>query len=204
MLFWTLIAHLVLSHAPQSCDINEEITRISIRESLKTELTLEKEIAALRSEMVQKETLLKKEIADLKAAMATVEQPSQQDKALLAKSMEDVAWQALHAAAAGACRGSTKTGGHGPWGNAVLPKLHNDSCKNVCSRTSYSSCDADVSILGSLGKATSYTQRVGSFYNYGCDTAGNQNEEFDEVKSDNHEIISENPYYFRYCCCRKP
>ena len=142
--------------------------------------------------MIQEKELLEKKIADLKAALSD-----------MTKSMENVAWQSLHAAAAAACRGSTKRGGHGPWDNRVYPKQNTDSCKNICSKTTTTVCDADISVLGTFGKATSYTKRVGSYYNYGCNTAGNTNYQFDEVKSDNHEIISENPAYFRFCCCRK-
>jgi len=163
-----------------------------MREALKTEYSLGKDIDKLRSEMIQEKELLKKEIADLKAALSD----------MTTKPMENVAWQSLHAAAAAACRGSTKNGGHGRHPNQVFPKLNTDSCNDLCRKTKYKVCDADISILGTFGKATSYTQRVGSYYNYGCNTAGNTDPQFDEVKSDNHEIISENPNYFRYCCCR--
>jgi len=195
LLLWTSIALLVLS---QTCDITDEITRISMREALKTEFSLGKDIDKLRTEMDGKEKALTKEIATLKAAL-------KKEAADDIKAMEDIAWQALHAAAAAACRGSTASGGTGPWSNIVLPKLNTDSCKNLCAKTVYKSCDADISIQGFLGKAKAYTSPVGRYYNYGCNTAGNTNVDFDEVKADDHEIISgSNPHYYRYCCCRKP
>jgi len=191
-LLWTSIAHLVLS---QTCDINGEITRISMREALKTEFSLGKDIDTLRTEMAENEKALKKEITDLKAALAAVKSTDTED-------LQDVAWQALHASAAAACRGSTSKGGHGRHANAVLPKLNTDSCKNLCAKTVYTACDADISISGYHGKATTYTDPIGRYYNYGCTTPGNQNKDFDEVKAGEHEILEEKNVYYRFCCCR--
>ena len=56
LLLWTSIAHLVLA---QTCDINQEITRTSMREALKTEFSLGKDIDTLRTEMIEKENSLK-------------------------------------------------------------------------------------------------------------------------------------------------
>jgi len=197
LLLWTSIAHLVLS---QTCDINGEINRISMREALKTEFSLGKDIDKLRTEMVENEKALKKEIADLKAALAKVK-PGTSEVNMVA--LQDVAWQALHVSAAAACRGSTRTGGTGRLANVVLPKLHTDSCKNLCKKTKYKNCDADVSISGYHGKANAYTTPVGRYYNYGCTSPGNKNKDFDEVKADEHEIIKEPNVYYRFCCCRK-
>jgi len=194
LLVWTFIAHLLLS---QTCDINEEITRISMREALKTEFSLGKDIDTLRTEMSKSKKALDKEISDLKAGLASL-------KSNDTEVLQDIAWQALHAAASAACRGSAARGGHGPWANAVFPKLHTDSCKNLCAKTQFTTCDADVSISGYHGKATAYTDAVGRYYNYGCTTAGNQNKDFDEVKAGEHEILEEKNVYYRFCCCRKP
>ena len=54
------------------------------------------------------------------------------------------------------------------------------------------------------GKARSYNQRLGHYYNYGCGTAGNTDALFDEVKAADDAILDgSNPWYFRFCCCRK-
>ena len=69
----------------------------------------------------------------------------------------DLAWQSLHAAAAAACRGSTPSGGGGPWANVVIAKLNTHSCDALCGETSYTQCDADISILGKGISDTSTT-----------------------------------------------
>merc|ERR1712066_320896 len=116
------------------------------------------------------------------------------------------AWQALHMAAAAACRGSTPTGGSGNLGNAVLAKENTKSCNQICGETTFNKCDADVSISGYKGKATSYSQRLGHFYNYGCGSPGNQNAKFDEVKAGAGDVfytMETGNWYYRFCCCRK-
>merc|ERR1711920_705342 len=151
------------------------------------------EIIALKELIEEKQdTKLQDEIKALKAELSSTKE-----------MMRDVAWQALNAAAA-ACRGSTSTGGHGPRYNAVFPKLNTNSCQNICAATSFNMCDADISVQGFLGKATSYTKDVGRYYNYGCSTPGNTAVLFDAVKADEDDIITgTNPHYYRFCCCRK-
>ena len=115
------------------------------------------------------------------------------------------AWQALHMAAAAACRGSTASGGTGPWCNTVIAKENTRSCNDICGDTQFNLCDADVSISGNIGKAQSYSQRLGNFYNYGCETPGNTNEKFDEVKAAGDDVfknVSTGNWYYRFCCCR--
>ena len=128
-------------------------------------------------------------------------------RADMVKMKKEVAWYSLHVAAAAACRGSTETGGSGPHGNAVLPKQNTKSCDDQCGETTYRTCDADVAIQGSFGKAKIYTENVGQFYNYGCSTAGNQNARFDEVQADqdgvfNLDVQEGYSIYYRFCCCR--
>lgn len=170
-----------------------------MRQALKTELSLEKDIDTLRAEMVEKENSLNQKIVALEAALAALK-----TKPANTEAMQNIAWQALHSAAAAACRGSTPRGGHGHHANVVLPKLNTDSCKNLCGKTRYKFCDADIAILGYTGKATSYTSLVGKYYNYGCSSPGNTNKEFDEVKAGDHEILEAkaSSHYYRYCCCR--
>jgi len=207
--FFVYAANLVVS---QSCDINDEITRISMREALRTEITLSNDITDIKSDMKKQENVFNDEITALKKLIEDKQDKKLKDeietlKAELSSTkelMQDVAWQALNAAAAAACRGSTATGGHGPWANAVFPKLHTDSCQNICSATSFEVCDAGISVQGFLGKAHSYTVDVGRYYNYGCSGAGNTNVLFDAVKADEDAIITgTNPHYYRFCCCRK-
>ena len=155
------------------CSIEEEITRISVREAMRSELEAKKEVDVARQEMQE----MKKELA----------------------------WYSLHVAAAAACRGSTPSGGTGPHANAVLAKENTRSCDDQCADTYFTECDADVAIQGDFGKATSYTSRVGYFYNYGCATPGNTNVQFDEVKADDDGVLEGTGIaYYRFCCCRKP
>merc|ERR550534_3037747 len=158
----------------------------------KQETVFYDEIIALKELIDEKQdTKLQDEIKALKAELSSTKE-----------MMRDVAWQALNAAAA--CRGSTSTGGHGRWANAVFPKLNTNSCQNICAATSFNMCDADISVQGFLGKATSYTKDVGRYYNYGCSSPGNTNVLFDAVKADEDDIITgTNPHYYRFCCCRK-
>ena len=119
-------------------------------------------------------------------------------------SAYDVAWQALHAAAAAACRGSTPTGGSGTHVNAVLNRNSRGpkSCTQLCADSWATHCDAEVSIYGRVGKASANGQTVGAFYNYDCDTAvrGYGGE---EAKAAEEEIMGFSEGAFSFCCCRK-
>ena len=117
----------------------------------------------------------------------------------------DVAWQALHAAAAAACRGSTPTGGSGAIVNSVLTRNSRGpkSCTQLCADTNYTiHCDAEVSVYGKAGKATTNGQLVGLFYNYDCDT-GTWTWGGEEAKAAEEEIMGFNEGAFSFCCCRK-
>ena len=120
-------------------------------------------------------------------------------------SAYDLAWQALHAAAAAACRGSTPTGGSGPWVNTVLSRSSSGSksCTQLCiESTYYTNCDAELSIYGKQGKATSNGQGVGSFYNYHCG-ASHQGYGGNEAEAQEEDIIGFGQGAFSFCCCRK-
>ncbi|XP_078371960.1 uncharacterized protein LOC144655577 isoform X1 [Oculina patagonica] len=121
-----------------------------------------------------------------------------------ATSAYDMAWQALHMAAAAACRGSTPTGGSGTHVNAVLNRDSRGpkSCNQLCSETVFTHCDAEVSIHGKVGKATENGQDVGSFYNYGCDR-GYRGYGRSEASSNDEEILESKGGAFSFCCCRK-
>jgi len=193
------MAHLVVS---QNCDINEEIQRIAMREAVHTELTLTDDLAKMKSEMEEKCTWFMNKINTLEAELSKLRMEVNED--VKKDMMQDVAWQALHAAAAAACRGVNPTDGKGQWANGVMAKLNTESCDKICAATSFNICDADISVQGFYGKADSYTETVGSYNNYGCSTPGNTDVRYDEVKADEDAIISgSNPHYFRYCCCRK-
>ena len=97
------------------------MTRISVREAMRSELEAKKEVDVAREEMLE----MKKELA----------------------------WYSLHVAAAAACRGSTPSGGTGPWANSVLAKENTRSCDDQCADTTRTVCDADIAIQGKLGKA---------------------------------------------------
>jgi len=193
------MAHLVVS---QTCDINEEIKRIAIREAVHTELTIADDLAKMKSEMEEKCTVFMNKINALETGLSKLR--TEVEKDVKKDMMQDVAWQALHAAAAAACRGSTPSGGKGPGSNGVMAKSNTESCDNICAATDYNICDADISVRGFYGKANSYTETVGRYYNYGCSSPGNTNIKLDEVKAAEDAILSgSNPTYFRFCCCRK-
>ena len=116
----------------------------------------------------------------------------------------DLAWQSLHMAAAAACRGSTASGGSGPWHNSErvrnIPSKKN--CAQICLDTGdYRNCDAEVSIYGTKGKATKNGQYVGAFYNHRCSArwghGGN------EASVSNEAVMNHGNAYFSFCCCRK-
>jgi hypothetical protein len=111
----------------------------------------------------------------------------------------DVAWGALHAAAAAACRGSTASGGTGCCGNSVRVRntASGQTCSTICSANS-ETCDAEVSVWGRPGKATANGEFVGNFYNYGCGGSGNGGSEASASASG---VL--NSGYWSFCCCRK-
>ena len=118
-------------------------------------------------------------------------------------SAYDLAWQSLHMAAAAACRGSTASGGTGPWHNTVRVRNNksNKTCAQICLGTvHFRNCDAEVSIYGRKGKATKNGQDVGAFYNYRCNTRGNGGNEASVSKE---TVINYSYPYFSFCCCRK-
>ena len=86
-------------------------------------------------------------------------------------SSYELAWQALHMAAAAACRGSTPTGRSGTHVNTVLARNPRaDTCAQLCSESPDPMCDAEVSIRGGrhVGKATENGERVAKYHSYGC------------------------------------
>lgn len=121
----------------------------------------------------------------------------------LTSKLLDVAWQALHAAAAAACRGSTPTGGSGCCGNNVLLRntIEKKTCAQLCAATWAKICDAEVSLWGKPGKGTKNGELVGTFYNYACSGRANGGSEASEGNS--RILGATPPYYFSYCCCRK-
>ncbi|KAL5254125.1 hypothetical protein ACHWQZ_G013777 [Mnemiopsis leidyi] len=162
---------------------------------------LKNQIKALETSVASKRNEMESSLSALAARVNALEDA----EPVQGKPDEDLAWQSLHMAAAAACRGSTASGGSGSWGNAVLAKENNRSCADVCAATEFPICDADVAISGYYGKAESYEQRLGHFYNYGCKTPGNTNVKFDEVKADVggvFEDMEDGLWYYRFCCCR--
>ena len=119
-------------------------------------------------------------------------------------SSYDLAWQALHVAAAAACRGSTPTGGSGAYVNTVLTRNSRGpkSCTQLCTETSFTHCDAEVSVYGFVGKATTNGQTVGMFYNYSCDL-GTFGWGGNESSAPEKEIMGFDEGAFSFCCCRK-
>ena len=119
-------------------------------------------------------------------------------------SMYDLGWQALHMAAAAACRGSTSSGGTGCCGNVVLVRNVADrkSCTQTCGQTKYKNCDAEVSIHGKTGKATKAGEKIGAFYNYRCSHSTKGGSEVSASPTDINRFPKGYPYY-SFCCCRQ-
>ncbi|XP_015779714.1 PREDICTED: uncharacterized protein LOC107357587 [Acropora digitifera] len=126
-------------------------------------------------------------------------------RAFDASSAYDLAWQALHMAAAAACRGSTPTGGSGSHVNPVLARNPHASktCKQLCSDSGQPYCDAEVSIRGFDGKATTNGQVVAQYYNYGCNT-GYWGYGGNEPGAHESQIQSNDAFgAYSFCCCRQ-
>ena len=100
-------------------------------------------LAVILSTVSGHTTSFKDKVEDLKRAFGAVLDDTSAEIAGLKSQLQEMkeeraeldrahAWQALHMAAAAACRGSTASGGTGPWGNAVLAKENTRSCNQVC------------------------------------------------------------------------
>ena len=102
-------------------------------------------------------------------------------------------------AAAAACRGSTPTGGSGCCGNKVLVRdtTEQKTCRQICGADA---CDAELSIFGRPGKASQNGQRIGSFYNYGCDYKLHGGK---EASGEDKDVMNAPNTYFSFCCCRR-
>ena len=122
-----------------------------------------------------------------------------------ASSSHNLAWQALHMAAAAACRGSTPTGGSGTHANMVLARNPHGkkSCQQLCSDSGQPHCDAEASIRGWDGKAIQNGQIVAEYYNYGCDRKKwvyGRN----EAGADENDIMNNDwKGAYSFCCCRE-
>ena len=116
-------------------------------------------------------------------------------------SAYDLGWQSLHMAAAAACRGSTPTGGSGCCANAVLARntASGRNCAQICSKSSFPNCDAEVSVYGKEGKAKQNGEVVGYYYNYNCNAYANGG---NEVTNSDEGIMIVSNTYFSFCCCR--
>lgn len=110
----------------------------------------------------------------------------------------DLYWGALHIAAAAACRGSTTSGGTGCCANTVRVRdtASGATCSTICAAASQT-CDAEVSIWGRPGKATSNGEAVGNFYNYTCSGSGNGGS---EATTSQNAVLTTG--YWSFCCCR--
>ena len=176
---------------------------------LLTAVTGGAKIKNLKKDIVSLESAFSSVLIDTEEAMLAIANMTARIDKMEAERVEldqAHAWQALHMAAAAACRGSTASGGTGPYGNIVIAKENTRSCNDVCGDTASNLCDADVSISGYIGQATSYSQGLGYFYNYGCGSPGNTNEKFDEVKAAGDDVFkndSTGNWYYRFCCCRR-
>lgn len=122
-----------------------------------------------------------------------------------AYSAYDLAWQSLHMAAAAACAGRTPSGGSGSHVNLVLARNSrgDKTCTQLCEEKNFPHCDAEASIFGRVGKATTNGKIVASFYNYGCDRKG-QGYGRNEASAEEEEVMDTSwKGAYSFCCCRK-
>lgn len=82
--------------------------------------------------------------------------------------------------------------------DAVMVRNTRDklSCNQICGRSSYSHCDAKVSIAGKSGKATQNGEFVSHFYNY---PRGHVNNGGSEASSSNDGAM--HGQFYSFCCC---
>ncbi|XP_044179333.1 uncharacterized protein LOC122960884 [Acropora millepora] len=121
-----------------------------------------------------------------------------------ASCSNNLAWQALHMAAAAACRGSTPTGGSGTHVNIVLARNPHvrKCCAELCRGAGAPICDAEVSIRGQVGKATQNGQVVGIFYNYGCNNLYASYGRNEPGAAQEEIMSNKNSGGYSFCCCR--
>jgi len=150
---------------------------------------LEKEVQKLKSETVKLDSNKKIAHSVLPAGFSEVR-------------VADLQMEALHMAAASACRGSTGTGGSGCCDNRVYPRSTGLSCRQVCARTIHVNCDAELAINGRRVLARSSKDYVGRFYNYGCGDASSNPAFETNIKTSDHIRFSDYSY-ISFCCCRK-
>ena len=122
-------------------------------------------------------------------------------------SMHDVAWQAVHVAAAGACTALSTA--KNPAGIHSVVRIRNaqdrKSCRQICGDSWTPKCEGEVSLWGASGKGKKNGAEVANFYSYGCDynMLGGS-----EVNATNDDIFREakdaHLYIFSYCCCSFP
>jgi len=162
--------------------------------------------------------VFKIKVAALKAQLATAGKPSgfavldsngRLPQSLLVAGYDkynlyDLGWQSLHMAAAAACRGSTSSGATSCCENVVLVRNTADkkTCAQICAQSPFANCDAEISIHGKTGKATQNGEKIGAFYNCGCDHSANGGSEVLRSESDITRFPDPYPYY-SFCCCRK-
>jgi len=114
-------------------------------------------------------------------------------------------WQAVHAAAAAACRGSTATGGSGAALNVVRVRDRNAglSCNTICNNN-FEACDAEVSIIGHPRQGLANGEAVGSFYNYSCGASATGGNEPAVTEAAIGNPATGGSTVYSYCCCRQP
>jgi len=146
---------------------------------------------------------LQKQISDLKKSTVQVAPGQKLNQKLLPGgysdySVNDLQWHTSHMVAAAACRAVTAYTGAGSVPNRVFARASGQSCADACKATPYNQCDAEISYMGTVKKATSSKQELGWFANHGCaDKAkyGEPSASVDQVMKGN-SLVS-------YCCCHK-
>jgi len=189
------------------CDSSTLAALQSTIENLRKEMAkIKAESASSKQEVVRVKTQvtsLNGEIAELKKVAVQVEANHKIKQSLLPGGYSDYAvtdlqWQSLHMSAASCCRAVTATGGSGAKPNRVFPRTPNSSCNDICKRTEFKECDAELSIYGSIKKAISGTDEIGWFANHGCDDKGVT----DFEPSVSTEKVLKRNAFMSFCCCR--
>lgn len=177
-------------------------TQKELAETKKVLSDTQKELARSLSQI----TTLKSEVTVLSKSTPKLDSSKKIPQAMLPGrysdfSASDLQWQSLHMSVAASCRAITATGGSGDFPNMVYSRSAGMTCKQVCAKTKYKECDAELAIMGNMAKATDSSVEVARYYNYGCDDNAQVPKPSFETGLPADGILK-NGQFMSYCCCR--
>merc|ERR1712168_254867 len=177
-------------------------TQKELAETKKVLAATQKEFARLLGLI----TALKSEVTVLSKSTPKLDSSKKIPQAMLPGrysdfSASDLQWQSLHMSVAASCRAITATGGSGDLPNMVYSRSAGMTCAQVCAKTKYKECDAELTIMGNMAKAKDSSVEVARYYNYGCDDNAQVPKPSFETGMPGDGIL-QNGHFMSYCCCR--